>query len=107
MALLEATAAPLVLWLNEHLGPLEIQGRPLQEVSFLQEAKARILGTVLLAARTRATFGKDVETMLRERLTFAQALEQFDLMPRTRIKRVRDELWAQLDALPLDDRAAA
>jgi len=23
-------------------------------------------------------------------------------MPRTRIKRIRDELWAQLDALPLD-----
>jgi hypothetical protein len=41
--------------------------------------------------------------MLRQRLTFAEAIEQFDLMPRTRIKRIRDELWAQLDALPLDD----
>ena len=40
--------------------------------------------------------------MLRQRLTFAEAIEQFDLMPRTRIKRIRDELWAQLDALPLD-----
>ena len=40
--------------------------------------------------------------MLRQRLTFAEAIEQFDLMPRTRIKRIRDELWAQLGALPLD-----
>ena len=40
--------------------------------------------------------------MLRQRLTFAEAIERFDLMPRTRIKRIRDELWAQLDALPLD-----
>jgi hypothetical protein len=23
-------------------------------------------------------------------------------MPRTRIKRIRDDLWAQVDALPLD-----
>jgi len=34
--------------------------------------------------------------MLRQRLTFAETIEQFDLMPRTRIKRIRDELWAQL-----------
>ncbi len=40
--------------------------------------------------------------MLRQRLTFAEAIERFDLMPRTRIKRIRDELWGQLDALPLD-----
>jgi hypothetical protein len=39
--------------------------------------------------------------MLRQRVTFAEAIAQFDLMPRTRIKRIRDELWAQLDALPL------
>ena len=69
---------------------------------FLHEARDRILGTILLPARTKATFGKDTEEMLRQRLTFAEAIEQFDLMPRTRIKRIRDDLWAQLDALPLD-----
>jgi hypothetical protein len=41
--------------------------------------------------------------MLRQRLTFAEAIERFDLMPRTRIKRIRDGLWAQLAALPLDE----
>ena len=65
MALLTATDVPLILWLNEHLGPLEIQGRPI-----------------------------------------AEAIERFDLMPRTRIKRIRDELWAQLDALALGEDQA-
>lgn len=51
----------------------------------------------------KATFGKDTEEMLRQRLTFAEAIAAFDLMPRTRIKRIRDDLWAQLDALPLDE----
>jgi GTPase SAR1 family protein len=101
MALLEATDVPLILWLNEHLGPLEIHGQPIAQAAFLHAAGDRILGTVLLPARTKATFGKDTEEMLRQRLTFAQAIAQFDLMPRTRIRRVRDELWAQLDALPL------
>ena len=101
MALLEATAVPLVLWLNEHLGPLEIQGQPIAQAEFLHAARQRILGTILLPARTKATFGKDTEEMLRQRLTFEEAITRFDLMPRTRIKRIRDDLWGQLDALPL------
>lgn len=103
MALLAATDVPIVLWLNEHLGPLELQGRPIADASFLHDARDRIVGTVLLPARTKATFGKDTEEMLRQRLTFAEAIERFDLMPRTRIKRIRDDLWAQLAALPLDE----
>jgi hypothetical protein len=30
MALLAATDGPLILWLNEHLGPMEIQGQPIR-----------------------------------------------------------------------------
>jgi GTPase SAR1 family protein len=110
MALLAATDVPLILWLNEHLGPLEVhsqgRGRPITEAKFLHEARDRILGTILLPARTKATFGKDIEEMLRQRLTFGEAIAGFDLMPRTRIKRIRDELWAQLDALPLGEDQA-
>jgi hypothetical protein len=107
MALLADTEVPLILWLNEHLGPLEVQGQPITQARFLHEARERILGTVLLPARTKATFGKDVEEMLRQRLTFAEAIERFDLMPRTRIKRVRDELWGQLDRVLQDEPQAA
>jgi len=106
MALLAATDVAVILWLNEHLGPLELQGRPIAEAKFLHEASDRILGTVLLPARTKATFGKDIEEMLRQRLTFGEAIGRFDLMPRTRIKRIRDELWGQLDALPLGEDQA-
>jgi hypothetical protein len=37
--------------------------------------------------------------MLRRRLTFDEAIAAFDLMPRTRIKRVKQDLWAQLDGV--------
>ena len=101
MALLEVTEVPIVLWLNEHLGPLEVAGKPLEQVAFLSENQERFIGKILLAARTHATFGKDVEEMLRKRLTFNEAIKRFDLMPRTRIKRVRDDVWSQLDSLEL------
>lgn len=101
MGILGSTRVPIVLWLNEHIGPLLVQGRKIVNATFLREQEARILGTVVLHKKTAATFGKDVEDMLRRRLTFAEALDAFEIMPRSRIKRVRDELWNQLDELPL------
>jgi hypothetical protein len=102
-ALLEVTDAPLVLWLNEHLGPLVLNGTPVQDLAPLKAAGARILGPVVLKERTQATFGRDIEEMLSRRLTFDEAISDFDLMPGTRIKRVRDDIYAQLDSLGLLD----
>jgi len=73
MALLAATRA------TDHVAerasgtpgdPLPSGGRPIAEAKSLHEARDRILGTILLPARTKATFGKDIEEMLRQRLTF-------------------------------------
>ena len=35
MALLDATDVPIILWLNQHLGPLEVQGQPIAKAKFL------------------------------------------------------------------------
>ena len=109
MALLAATCAtdPVAERASGTPGdPLPSGGRHITEAKSLHEARDRILGTTLLPARTKATFGKDIEEMLRQRLTFGEAIAGFDLMPRTRIKRIRDALGAQLDALPLGEDQA-
>ena len=103
--LLDATEVPLLLWLNAHLGPLEAHGQPVLASEVLVDAGARILGTVLLQARTPATFGVDVEAMLRARLTFDEAIARAQLMPRHRLARVRDDIYRQLDAIGLLDVA--
>jgi len=106
-ALLKATTVPVILWFNEHLGPLEYQGRSMMEMKFIQEAGERIRGTVVMHARTRTTFGKAVEEMLSRRLTFAEAISCFDLMPRSRIQKVRDDLYGQLDVVAgIEEKAA-
>lgn len=101
MAIMDATDAPIVLWLNAHLGPLQVAGNPIEEADFLTERQDRILGTVVLHQRTRATFGKDIQDMLSQRLTFEEAMKSFDLMPRTRIKRLKEDVWSQLDEVAL------
>jgi hypothetical protein len=97
-ALLASTEVPMVLWLNEHLGPLEYKGAAIADLKFIKDAKARLLGMVVMRARTRQTFGRDVEDMLRQRITFDDAIKTFDLMPAHRIKKVRDDLFEQMDA---------
>ena len=99
MSLLNATGVPMLLWFNEHMGPLEYQGRSLMELDFLHAASARIIGNVKLTSRTRQTFGRDIEEMLSRRLTFDEAQACFELMPSNRIKRVRDDIYAQLDEI--------
>lgn len=100
-SIMNATNAsvPLILWFNEHLGPLEYMGRKITDLEFLHTARDRILGSVTLPNRTRQTFGIDVEQMLSKRLTFAEALQTFDLMPRRRIQMVRDAIYSQLDEI--------
>ena len=96
-ATLEHTRTPTLLWLNEHLGPLEHNGKAIADLDLLQSNADRLIGTVTLYQHTAATFGKDVENMLKQRLTFDEAIAQFDLMPRTRIKRIKQELWNQIE----------
>jgi hypothetical protein len=98
-AVLEASEVSALVWLNAHLGPLEHNGKPIEALELWASYAERLLGMVTLRAQTAATFGRDVEEMLRRRLTFDEAIAAFDLMPRTRIKRVKQDLWAQLDGV--------
>lgn len=100
-ALMTATSnnVPIILWLNEHLGPLEYKGRSIGELEFLQDAGSSVIGSVTLQNRNRQTFGIDMSQMLSQRLTFAEVMQSYDLMPRRRIQMVRDDIYAQLDAI--------
>lgn len=101
MAILNSTRVPTILWLNAHPGALEIDGNPIEDADFLNNKANRIIGTVVLHKRTEATFGKDVHMMLTKRLTFEEVMTSFDLMPMTRIKRIKEDVWTQLDDLAL------
>lgn len=58
---------------------------------------ARVIGWVTLHRYTSHTFGQDIEQMLKQRWTFDEAIAQLGLMPRMRLRKVKEELWSQLD----------
>lgn len=55
--------------------------------------------TVAIQKRSVDTFGRDMEDMLRRKLTFAEAIDtpEFSIMARQRLKTVRADLFEQLD----------
>jgi len=96
-AVLDHTRVPTLIWLNAHLGALEHRGRPVTELELFRPFEERILGWITLPKYAAATFGQDVEQMLKARWTFDETIERLRLMPQMRIRRVKQDLWSQLD----------
>lgn len=99
--MLEVHQAPLVVWLNEFFGPVEKDGKTFEESGLYRNNKDRIKGIVRIERRNQDTYGKDVELMVKSKLTFDEALQsdQFGIMPRQRLKNVRSALYQQLDQI--------
>lgn len=93
----------IVLWVNEYFGRVERDGKLLRDLPVYRENAAKVWGSVAIPKRNRDTFGRDVEDMLRRKLTFRQAREaaEFPIMVRQRLRVVERELFEQLDQLAL------
>jgi hypothetical protein len=105
-AQLAETAADrsIVLWVNEYFGRVEHGGRPLSELPVYANHAGRLLGSVAIPKRNRDTFGRDLEDLLRQKLTFREGLDSpaFPIMARQRLRVMERELSEQLDRLDLD-----
>jgi len=90
--------AKIVVWLNEFWGPVAIDGEDFETLGIYKNNKARISGIVRLVQRTRETFGRDIQDMVRRRQTFGEALASAEIavMERSRLARVRGEIHDSL-----------
>lgn len=93
--------ASIIVWLNEHFGAIRDGGKAFEQMAVYERHKARIGGIVRLPKRNEHTFGADLDAMLRRHLTFAEAeaSPEIGIMARHRLRRVRDEVFQQLDAV--------
>ncbi len=100
-SMLEVHPAPVVVWLNEFFGEIEKDGKTFEDSNLFKKNKDRIAGVVKIARRNADTFGKDLETMVKHKLTFDEAMqsELFGIMPRQRLKMVKSALYEQLEAI--------
>jgi len=92
----------LVIWLNEYFGPVLLDGAPFREMAVCKKHANKVHGSVAIVRRTADTFGRDVEEMICQKMTFEEALNGsgFTIMAKQRLRVVQRELFEQLDAIP-------
>ena len=92
-------SADMVLWLNEHHGPVDgADGASFEQTPLYQKHKGRLLAIVRLARLHPGTFGANLAGMLQRGLTFAEADQsgEFFVIAKQRLRQVwrpiRDQL---------------
>lgn len=92
--------APLVLWLNEHFGPMKtVDGKEFTETKVFKANQERLHGAVLLQARNHQTYGDDVKKMNTKRLTVEEVMQSpdFAMMEKQRIRNIAKDVFGQLE----------
>ncbi|MFM0140598.1 nucleotide-binding protein [Caballeronia grimmiae] len=98
-ALFETTPAQLVVWENEFFGEVAKDGRRFADSKLYEKNRDRVKGIVTIHKRNNDTFGKDIEQMIVNKLTFDQAMQAATLMPRQRLKIVQKSIFDQLESI--------
>ena len=92
----------LVVWLNEYFGAVLQDGAPFREMAVCKKHAGKVHGSVAIPRRTADTFGRDMEEMICQKMTFDEALSGsgFTIMAKQRLRVVQRDLFEQLDAIP-------
>jgi MinD-like ATPase involved in chromosome partitioning or flagellar assembly len=96
----KSTTVPLVVWENEHFGPLQsAAGKQFVESQTYAENSSRVIGRINMSQRNPDTFGADIKKMNTARLTVDEVREseRFNVMEKQRVKVVFRDLFEQLD----------
>lgn len=100
-SLLTSQNAPIIVWENEYFGVVAKNDKTFVDTRIFKDNQERIAGIIKLHQRNPDTFGKDVELMVSNKLTFDQAMSSdlFTTMPRQRLKMVQRSIFEQLDGV--------
>lgn len=91
-------SAQIMVWLNEHFGKIEFDGKTFEQSKAYLKHKDRVTGLLRLPRQNEDTFGQTIEQLISERLTFTEALESdvFRIMSKQRITMYRRGIYDQL-----------
>ncbi|PIT16921.1 nucleotide-binding protein [Snodgrassella alvi] len=87
------------VWSNEFFGDVSYQGKQIEQFQVINDNQDKIIGIIRIENRTKDTFGKDIELMVKSNLTFDEVKSSplFTLMPVQRLLSVQRDLYTQLD----------
>ncbi|EFN0931514.1 conjugal transfer protein TraL, partial [Escherichia coli] len=74
---------------------------PLIKTKFIEKNKDVIAGVVVIQDRKSDAFASDIKNLTEKSLTLKEALESefFGLMAKSRLKRVFNDIYVQLDSI--------
>ena len=102
--ILRSQNGPVVVWLNEFFGEIGTKSKGFLETDVYREYQDRIVGIVRLQRGKERTTAEDIREMVTKSITFQRALAPpalFSIAARSRIKKIRDEVFGQLDQIEL------
>lgn len=97
--MLQQQSAPIIVWLNEFFGAIENAGKSFEESALYSNHRERIHAVLRIERGNPDTFGRDMEMLGKNKLTFEQAQSSplFGIMSRQRLKMVQEALYSQLE----------
>ena len=91
----------VILWVNEHNGPIEsfTDGASLRDTQFYSDNRSAIAGLIEVPYQTRAA-ADNLATLLKRQLTFELAMqdEAFFLVEKSRLKQFRTGLFQAIES---------
>lgn len=90
----------IVVWLNEHFGKIEAEGKAFNEMNIYTKNSDRVKGIVRLEKQSQ-TFASAMEKMLTRKLLFSEInmSADFDLMQKSRLFRIKQDIYRRLDSV--------
>ncbi|MBL4908093.1 MAG: conjugal transfer protein TraL [Sneathiella sp.] len=92
---------PVCVWINEYFGKLEKNGKSFEQSNLYKNNQDQIRGLIRIQEVRRETFGADLDHMLRNKLTFTEAIESsdFNVMAKQRLRMIWRDLNDQMTTL--------
>jgi hypothetical protein len=93
----------IIVWVNEYFGRVEADGKSFSEMAAYRDNTDKVCGIVVLKRRNPDTFGRDLEEMIRQKLTFEEAIvtSALPIMSKQRLKMMEREIFEQLEKASL------
>lgn len=89
----------IVVWLNEFFGDIKADGKSFEQMKAYENYRHRVAALIEIPRYTGSTFGQDIQAMLDKKLTFDEAIASpdFRLMSKSRLEKVRDTLFREME----------
>jgi hypothetical protein len=98
-----AAEKTLVVWVNEYFGPVARDGKTFDQMQVYLDNREKVVTAIGIPQRAPDTFGENIRRMRERKLTFEEAIRTapgFCIVEKSRLCRVRNELFQQLEQTP-------